>query len=120
LLGADVPLNPFKGWTEPTAMDNANIFDKVAWNADVSTTWKKEISFKHRGFKCEANCITVLITFPLLFFFHLFIMIFPMGWWAGSNLLLFFYTLYIFGQMMISLGFAIEAPLLINLDFNQR
>ena len=117
LLGRYVPMNPFKNWTEPM-MTNPTIFDDIAYNVDVASFWKQKVWT--RDFKCKANCITVLITFPLLFFFHLFMMIFPLGWWCGSNILLFFYTLYIMAQMMVSLGFAIESPLLISNNYKTR
>jgi|LakMenE01Jun11ns_1017448.scaffolds.fasta_scaffold9802548_1 hypothetical protein len=117
LLGRYVPMNPFRNWTEPMKT-NPNIFDDIAYNVDVSTFWKTKVWT--RDFKCKANCITVLITFPLLFLFHLFMMIFPLGWWCGSNIVLFFYTLYIMFQMMISLGYAIESPLIINNNYKTR
>ena len=65
LLGRYVPMNPFKNWTEPM-MTNPTIFDDIAYNVDVASFWKQKVWT--RDFKCKANCITVLITFPLLFF----------------------------------------------------
>lgn len=117
LLGKNVPMNPFKNWTEPMKT-NPNVFDDIAYNVDVKGFWINKVWT--RDFKCRANCITVLITFPILFFFHLFMMIFPLGWWCGGNIALHLYTMYIMFQMMISFGFAIESPLITNLPYNAR
>ena len=86
--------------------------------ANVPHYWREKIWAYN--FKCGWNCGIVLSTFSLLWLFHLYIMIFPLNFWCGKNVLLFLYSNYVFVQFMISLGWAVNAPLITDLHYRIR
>lgn len=66
------------------------------------------------------NTYIVAISFPLLYIAHMWMMIGPLQFWCSGNWLLYWFSVYTGFQMLISLAYAFESPLFINLEYKGR
>jgi len=62
----------------------------------------------------------VSISFSLLYIAHMWMMIGPLQFWCGGNTVLYLYSTYTLGLLIISIFYALEMPIFMDIDVKIR